>query len=185
MEAAYDADPELQHETQVDWRDLQEHLAQERKWFISDDDRFFRKFKEYLAPCGRREAATDECVLAITDFSRYQKARNASFSLARLRSLYRVSREDLLPLPPPWDWLDRFREKKTRDKAHAAYNDLLDFLEDLLVVNGRWHMSRVEIEFRQGQLKEIEAEVLAHHPYKTWARDLCRPATCNRGVTHR
>ena len=85
--------------------------------------------------------------------------------------MYRVRRESLLPLPPPWDWLERFREKKTRDKAHAAYNDLLDFLEDLLEAYGRWHMSRVEIEFRLGQLKEIEGEVLARHPFKTWARN--------------
>ena len=135
-----------------------------------DDAEFFRKFKEYLRPRGRPERATEECISLIRDFSRYQKERTRDFSLTRLSFLWHLPRsEDLLLLPLPWNWLAEFQEKKTRDAAHCAYNDLLDFLEHLLVRHRGKYISSEESLLRQQHLQDIEREVLRTHPYKSFA----------------
>ena len=137
-----------------------------------DDAEFFHKFKEYLSPRGRPERATEECISLIRDFSRYQKERTRDFSLTRLSFLWHLPRrEDLLLLPLPWNWLAEFQEKKTRDAAHCAYNDLLDYLEHLLVRHGGKYISSEEILQRHQYLQDIEEEVLQTHPYKTFARE--------------
>ena len=138
-----------------------------------DDAEFFRKFKEYLRPRGRPEGATEECISLISDFSRYQKDKNGgAFSLVRLSFLWHLpSREDLLLLPLPWNWLAEFQEKKTRDAAHCAYNDLLDYLEHLLVRHRGKYISSEESLLRHQYLQDIEREVLRTHPHKTFARE--------------
>ena len=138
-----------------------------------DDAEFFHKFVEYLSPRGRPERATEDCISLISDFSRYQKDKiDGAFSLVRLSFLWHLPRrEDLLLLPLPWNWLAEFPEGKTRDAAHCAYNDLLDFLEHLLVRHRGKYISSEESLLRQQHLQDIEREVLRTHPYKTFARE--------------
>ena len=145
-------------------------------------------FKEWLVERGCVERYVQDCVDAITHFCRYHHAENPQVWLGRLCSVHRVSRERLLLPPQPWDWLAEFQEGKVRDKAHDAYVQLLDFLEDILLdyrgqhswqvaIRGQ-HITLDESRWRQEQLREIEREALAHHPAKEWARDQCRPETC-------
>ena len=144
---------------------------------ILTDHSFFREFLEYLSPRGRPERATEECIALVWDFSRYHRERTKGlvgreFSLTRLSFLCALdSSEGPLDLPRPWNWLAGLQEKKTRDAAHCAYNDLLDFLEHLLVKNGPDHIASEESLLRQRYLQDIEREVLRTHPYKTFARE--------------
>ena len=145
---------------------------------ILTDCSFFREFVEYLTPLGRPKRRIEECISLVWDFSRYiHRERRTKglvggreFSLTRLSFLYALdSSEGPLDLPRPWSWLAGLQEKKTRDAAHCAYNDLLDFLEHLLVKNGADHISSEESLRRQQYLQDIEREVLRTHPYKSFA----------------
>ena len=137
---------------------------------ICDDESFFPKFKDYLGRRGRPPATADQRLCLIADFSRYNRARNERFSLARLcRLFHEQRREEVLLLPRPWNWLECIEAKNVRDAAHCAYNDLLDFLVDLLVLHRGRHISAQESVLRQQHLQAIEREVLGRHPYRTWS----------------
>ena len=120
-------------------------------WFLSDDESFYREFREY-----RDGGSVDR--RAMESFSDHHGGKNF---LARLSSLCHVSREGLLPLPLPWDWLEQKVSGNRRERAVVAYGHLLDFLEDLLKRWGRWHMSKAEVEFRWRHLRAIKNEVRA------------------------
>ena len=95
---------------------------------IRDDTSFFRLFKEYLAQLGRPKQATKECLSFIEHFCRYHKG-----SITRLCSL--ESSEGLQLYPPPQaKWLAQFQEKTIRDSANKAYDELLDFLQELCLL---------------------------------------------------
>ena len=119
-------------------------------WYISDDESFYRVFEEY-----RKGGKVDR--QATESFSDHHGGKNF---LVRLSSLCHVSREGLLPLPQPWDWLEKSVPLKVRGRAMVAYGHLLDFLEDLLERAGRWHMSKEEMESRRRHLRTIKKEVL-------------------------
>ena len=139
---------------------------------IIDDASFWVKFKEYLAlRGGRPECVRKEWELAIEAFCCFQKEENNAFSLARLSSLYYVRREDLLPLPLPWKWLENLVKICDRDrvnKARVAYMDLLEFLEHIVVVHRGRNISSEESASRQGDLQEIKRDLLARHPALSW-----------------
>ena len=113
------------------------------------------EFAEYMR--NSRDGASPENAIvvchAISHFALYEKGKNESFSLARLSSL------DLLPLPRPWDWLERIGEG--REEALDGYSNLLEFLEELLERHGPRHMSLPEKEFRRRHLRAIENELWA------------------------
>ena len=120
-------------------------------WFISDDESFYRVLTEY-----RKGGKVDR--QSMESFSGHHGGKNF---LVRLSSLCHVSREGLLPLPLPWDWLEKRVPGKHRERAMVAYGHLLDFLEDLLERQGRLHMSKEEVEFRRRHLRAIKNEVRA------------------------
>ena len=135
-------------------------LDRERSWFISDDERFYREFTEYL----RRDGGiVDRPVME--SFAKHHGGKNF---LAQLSSLCRVSRQGLVPLPLPWDWLERSVPENYRKKALEEYGRLLEFLLELLRVRGPLHMSPPELEFRRRHLGTIEVEV--------WEREQARRA---------
>ena len=133
--------------------EAQAHLTLEfnrESWHISDDESFYRVFEEY-----RKGGKVDR--QAMESFSDHHGGKNF---LVRLSSLCRVSREGLLPLPLPWDWLEKSVPLKVRGRAMVAYGHLLGFLEDLLERHGHKHMSKEEVEFRRQHLRVIKSEVL-------------------------
>ena len=76
---------------------------------MSDYAGFKVTFKKYLARRGRPESVIDQWFDAIDAFSLFHAGKDkekAKFWLTRVVSLHRASREDLVPLPPPWKWLD-------------------------------------------------------------------------------
>ena len=126
---------------------------------IHDDDSFFLKFREWLAR-SRRSRHVEDRVKAIRNFSSHHSKRNPSFSLARLSSLYRASRAELLALPLPQDWLQKVPEAFFA-RAVDAYTDLLEFLEEILVTHRGPNMaiSELENESRQDHLREMKSQL--------------------------
>ena len=122
--------------------------CERENWYISDHRSFFRVFTAY-----RKGGKVDRRMLE--SFSRHHGGNNF---LVRLSSLCHVSRGGLLPLPEPWDWLEKRVPGKHRERAMVAYGHLLDFLEDLLERQGRFHMSKEEVEFRRRHLRAIKNE---------------------------
>ena len=85
-------------------------------------------FEEYLARRGHPEQATKYCLSFIANFRQYHKD-----SITRLCSLYYERGEGLQLYPPPQaKWLAQFQKGKIRDAANKAYDELLDFLADLM-----------------------------------------------------
>ena len=148
---------------------------------IRCDHTFFKEFRKYLTGKGMSEAPVEDIVGLITSFAKFNvKKDKQKFSLARLANTFQLKSEDLILLPAMDDWLDHFESETRRNDAHCAYNDLLDFIEELLVVHkglhpcpfpqySKGHIPEEENIFRRQHLKALEKLVLATHPTKTWA----------------
>ena len=160
---------------------------------IRDFQSFMKEFAKYLLGRMSQDQAEDVMML-ISCFADYNVQKDPRFSLAKLGNIFQLRSDDLVRLPSPFDgWLEKFSDLiptptdvvpynnlSRKQAAHLAYENLLDFILELLVVHAgehpcpyphysNGHIPEVENISRRQHLKALEELVLATHPTKFWA----------------